>query len=197
MSGQPNNDNYETLFSFEVLVEYIKIDKEKKASDDLALGVRLLDFPTLLIYQPEQNGNVPQRAHTGNDDGEKAHQASLRTCGVEYVFNKGKSCLFKINLDSLHSHLSNTPLYAMVLDVKDEIPKVVGTSLISLAKLVERIRCDVNVRGVSTPSSQGEKGLVGIFNLMGEKIGLISLGYKLLSLGASLLPHISENRIFK
>eukprot|EP00064_Thunnus_orientalis_P000188 superscaffoldBa00000008_g188 len=53
MSGRHINDNLETLFSFELLVEYIRIERETKVSDELALGVRLLDFPMLLIYQPE------------------------------------------------------------------------------------------------------------------------------------------------
>ncbi|XP_071392044.1 microtubule-associated protein 10 [Centroberyx affinis] len=186
MSAQPNSDNLETLFSLELLVEYIRIDKERKVSDELALGVRLLDFPTLLIYQAEQrSGGIHQQQHRGEDN------------RGEYAFNRGKSCLFKINLDSLHTHLSNTPLYAMVLDVKDEIPKLVGTALISLAKLVDRIRRDVNAHGISTPSSQGENKLVDICNLMGDKIGSVSLAYKLSSLGTSLLPHISEKRVCK
>ncbi|XP_063730933.1 microtubule-associated protein 10 [Eleginops maclovinus] len=179
MSGRENN---ETLFSFELLVESIKVEKESQVSDELALGVRLLDFPTLLIYQPEKsNAGVKQHADNGKDQ------------QGEYAFNRGKSCFFKMNLNSLHTHLSNTPLYAMVLDVKEEIPKLVGSSLVSLAKAMDRIRQDVNERGVSTPSSHGESGVVGICDLMGEKIGSISLSYKLLSLGASLLPHITES----
>lgn len=181
MSGRKNSDNPEALFSFELLVENIRIEKESKVSDELALGVRLLDFPTLLIYQPRQSsGGINQREQRGKDG------------QGEYAFNRGKSCLFKMNLNSLHTHLSDTPLYAMVLDVKEEIPKLVGTSLISLAKVMGRIRQDVTEHGASTPSSHGERGLVGVCNLMGEKIGSISLSYKLLSLGASLLPHITE-----
>ncbi|XP_070772737.1 microtubule-associated protein 10 [Enoplosus armatus] len=175
MSARQNNDTLETLFSFELLVEYIRIEKESKVSDELALGVRLLDFPTLLIYQPQQSsGGINQQG--------------------QHAFNRGKSCLFKMNLNSLHTHLSNTPLYAMVLDVKEEIPKLVGTSLISLAKVMDNIRQDATEHGVSTPSCHGERGLVGVCNLTGEKMGSISLTYKLLSLGASLLPHITERR---
>ncbi|XP_059214963.1 microtubule-associated protein 10 [Centropristis striata] len=182
MSGREDSDNLETLFSFELLVEYIRIEKGSKVSDELALGLRLLDFPTLLIYQPQQSsGDANQRQHDG-----KEKQG-------EYAFNRGKSCFFKMNMNSLHSHLSNTPLYAMVLDVKEEIPKLVGTSLISLGKAMDRIRQDVTDHGVSTPSSHGERGAVAICNLTGEKIGSISLSYKLLSLGASLLPHITES----
>nr|XP_040034173.1 microtubule-associated protein 10 [Gasterosteus aculeatus aculeatus] len=173
MSG-PTTEYPETLFSFEFLVEYIRVDKEIQISDELALGLRLLDFPTLLIYQPQRIGG-----------GIKDQQG-------ECAFNKGKSCFFKMNLDSLHTNLSDIPLYVMVLDVKEDVPKLVGTSLVSLAKVMERIIRDVNEHGVSSPSSHGEKGVVGLCNLAGEKIGSISLSFKLLSLGASLLPHISK-----
>ncbi|KAM6956311.1 microtubule-associated protein 10 [Aplochiton taeniatus] len=188
-------NHFETLFSFEIFVEYIRTDNEEiwTSSDELALGVRLLDFPTLLIYQRGQDN----LQHNHLDDCEKNNTLSEPRCDqFKYAFNKGKSCLFKINLNSLHAHLSNTPLYAMVLDVKEELPKLIGTSLISLAKIITHIRCDVEARGVSNPSFQGERGLVNIFNLMGEKIGRISLSYKLVSLGASLLPHIPENKVF-
>lgn len=174
----------ETLFSLELLVEYILIDQEWEVSDELALGVRLLDFPTLFIHQPERKSSaINQHEHHGNDK--------------KYNFNRGKSCFFKINLDSLHVQLSNTPLYAMVLDVKEVIPKLVGTSLVSLSKVMDRIKWDVTLHGVSTLSSHGEKGLVGICNLMEEKVGSISLSYKLACLGTSLHAHISENKTLK
>lgn len=179
MSGQQNSDNNETLFSLELLVECVRIEKEGTVSDELALGVRLLDFPTLLVYQPQQSSDDINRRG--------------RCQRGEHAFNRGKCCFFKMNLNSLHNQLLNSPLYAMVLDVKEDIPKLVGTSLISLAKVMDRIRLDVTEHGASTPSSHGERGLVGVCNLKGEKIGSISLSYKLLSLGASLLPHITDN----
>ncbi|XP_018535766.1 microtubule-associated protein 10 [Lates calcarifer] len=186
MSEGHNNDNLETLFSFELLVEYIRIERDTNVSDELALGVRLLDFPTLLIYQPQHR--------TGDINQPEKHEEDKRR---QFAFHRGKSCFFKMNLNSLHTHLSNTPLYAMVLDVKEEIPKLVGSSLISLAKVMDRIRQDVTEHGVSAPSSHGERGLVGMCSLTGEKIGSIFLSYKLLSLGASLLPHITDRMDIK
>ncbi|XP_070298216.1 uncharacterized protein map10 [Salvelinus sp. IW2-2015] len=198
MTEQLNNN--ETLFSFELLVEYIRLDKTIKClnySDELALGVRLLDFPTLLIYQPETSTPLlEQRLHDDDDeDIEKENQLYQAHDTFKYPFNKGKSCLFKTHLDSLHTHLSNTPLHAVVLDMRGEIPNLIGSSLVSLVRLIDCIRCDVEVHGISSPSSQGEKGLVDLFNLMGEKIGVISLGYNLFSLGSSSLPHIPDNRV--
>lgn len=179
MSRQQNSDNVETLFSLELLVECVRITEEcSKVSDELAVGVRLLDFPTLLIYQPQQSRDA-MNPRGGSQPG-------------EYTFNRGKSCFFQMNLSSLHSQLLNSPLYAMVLDVKEEIPRLVGTSLISLAKVMARVWLDVTEHGVSTSSSHGERRLVAVCNLKGEEIGSISLSYKLLSVGASFLPHITD-----
>ena len=186
MSGREKCDNLETLFSFELLVECIRIEKGSKVSDELAVGVRLLDFPTLLIYQPQQDSESTSQQ---GPDGRNQQR--------EYTFNRGKSCFFKMNLSSLHTQLSNSPLYAMVLDVKEEIPKLVGTSLVSLATAMGRIRQDVTERGASASSSHGERGLVVLSNLMGDRIGSISLSYKLLSLGVNLLPHITDSRGLK
>ncbi|MBN3324320.1 MAP10 protein, partial [Atractosteus spatula] len=193
------SDKLETLFSFEVLVEYVNLDRVSKGSVDPAVAIRLLDFPTLMIYPGGREEDAQQDDDSGS---EKENEASRflhppRGRNREYRFHKGKSCLFKIRLDSLHTHLSNTPLYAMVLDLTKEAPKLVGSSLISLAKTADRMMADVRQHGICTPSAQGEKGVFAVSNLMGDRVGCISLGFKLLSLGASLIPHIPENRILK
>ncbi|CAL8390265.1 unnamed protein product [Arctogadus glacialis] len=193
MSAKVNNETHETLFSFEVLVDYIRIES-KHVSGELVLALRLLDFPTLIVYQPEKSQRRPEELH-GDDGGEPGEPAAgIPSFRGDHVFRKGKSCLFKISMEALHSQLADTPLYAMVLDVGGEVPTLVGTSLIPLAQLVGKIRLDVNARGICTPSSHGEKGHIGILNLMGDRIGVMSLKYKLLSLGTSLLPHILEKR---
>ncbi|XP_005795285.2 microtubule-associated protein 10 [Xiphophorus maculatus] len=174
-------DNPETLFSLELLVDYIRLEKLCKVPDRIALGVRLLDFPTLLIYQHRSESVGSNQPARKQPDGQR-----------EFAFNRGKCCFFKMNLDSLHVHLSATPLYAMVLDVsEDSSPRLVGSSLISLAEAMDRIKL------LSSPSAHTGKGVVAICNLSGEKIGAISLSYKLLCLGASLLPHITEGRGYK
>ena len=148
MSAKVNNETHETLFSFEVLVDYIRIES-KHVSGELALALRLLDFPTLIVYQPEKSQRRPEELH-GDDGGEPGEQAAgLPSFRGDHVFRKGKSCLFKISMEALHSQLADTPLYAMVLDVRGEVPTLVGTSLIPLAQLVGKIRLDVNARGIS------------------------------------------------
>uniref|UniRef100_A0A8C1E6R5 Microtubule-associated protein 10 C-terminal domain-containing protein n=1 Tax=Cyprinus carpio carpio TaxID=630221 RepID=A0A8C1E6R5_CYPCA len=72
----------------------------------------------------------------------------------------------------------------MVLDVKDEIPKLIGSSLISLAKVMEKIKLDVEKHGIGNPSAYE------------TDIGVISLSYKIVSLGALLIPQMPENRVY-
>ncbi|XP_048452933.1 microtubule-associated protein 10 isoform X2 [Rhincodon typus] len=184
----------ETLFSLELLVDYVRFEPGPWTTGSgplLAVAFRLLDFPTLLVHQIE-----PERAEcirrSWASDKEKAIPERPSN-GSDIPFSKGKSCLFKISLASLHSHLSNTPLYAMLLDVFPRVPKFLGSCLISLADAVDQIRREVAERGITMPSMHGSKGLHALYNLMGRKIGHISVAYRLLSLGAALLPHGREN----
>lgn len=173
----------ETLFSFELFVEYVTLERHCRVSEELALGVRLLDFPTLLIYQhPRSSRGINQPEHKGS--GKLA----------EHAFNRGKSCLFKMSLSSLRIHLASTPLHALVLDVAEETPRLVGSSVISLAKATERIWQDAAECGIGHPSSHKERGLVSILSLTGERLGALCLSYKLVCLGASLQPQITERR---
>ncbi|XP_038656436.1 microtubule-associated protein 10 [Scyliorhinus canicula] len=194
-----NAPTVETLFSLELLVDYVQLEPRPWTGPGpgplLAVAFRLLDFPTLLVHQTE-----PERAECMR----RSWDCSKNNGGPEQLpdnsdipFGKGKSCLFKISLDSLHSHLSNTPLYAMLLDVFPRVPKLLGSCLISLADGVEKVRRDVEEHSTAIPSVHGSKGLHALRNLMGEKIGHISVGYRLLSLGGGLLPHIPENQVLK
>ncbi|XP_077586340.1 uncharacterized protein map10 [Stigmatopora nigra] len=182
MSSDPDgNQKRETLLLFELLVEYIQIDGEKKISDTLAVGIRLLDFPTLLVYQPKFGGdnNIQCREEDNNKR-------------WIYSFNRGKSCFFEMNLDSLYTQLISTPLYVMILDVKDEIPKLLGTSLVSMATVMNRIKQDSIKQDVAGCSSYGERGLVHVCNLAEKPVGVISLSYKLLIVGLGLPSHVTQ-----
>uniref|UniRef100_A0A8C4SY46 Microtubule associated protein 10 n=1 Tax=Erpetoichthys calabaricus TaxID=27687 RepID=A0A8C4SY46_ERPCA len=157
----------ETLFSLEVVVDYVQIDVNTGAEPLVpAVAIRLLDFPTLLIYRTDEG----KQDNSSDDDLDFEKE------------NRGKSCLIKMSLNALHVHLTNTPLYVMILDLRRDVPKLVGK---------------VARRGISMPSCQSERNIHIINNLMGERVGHISMGYKILSLGASLIPHIPENRLLK
>ncbi|XP_028676107.2 microtubule-associated protein 10 [Erpetoichthys calabaricus] len=191
----------ETLFSLEVVVDYVQIDVNTGAEPLVpAVAIRLLDFPTLLIYRTDEG----KQDNSSDDDldfekenvGILNGHRTLQTCG-KYSFKRGKSCLIKMSLNALHVHLTNTPLYVMILDLRRDVPKLVGSFFVSLSKAIDQIKQEVARRGISMPSCQSERNIHIINNLMGERVGHISMGYKILSLGASLIPHIPENRLLK
>ncbi|KAL1263655.1 hypothetical protein QQF64_006394 [Cirrhinus molitorella] len=187
----------ETLFSLELVIDYVRFDASRGNVLDLAVAVRFLDFPTLLIYQSKQDDLPSKSGYADLCLSPEALSQADDDEHLKYSFHRGKSCLFKISLHSLHTHLLNTPLYAMVLDVKDEIPKLIGSSLISLAKVTEKIKLDVDKHGIGNPAAYGERLITPLCNLMGKSIGVISLAYKVVSLGAHLIPHIRENRVYE
>ncbi|XP_051880339.1 microtubule-associated protein 10 [Pristis pectinata] len=182
----------EMLFSLELLVECVNVGPgtHLESGPLLAVAFRLLDFPTLLVRQTELE-NLRRGREREREGPERLPG------GTDVPFDKGKSCLFKMGLSALHRHLTTTPLYAMLLDVSPRVPKLVGSCLISMAGAVEKIRLDVEERGIATPSVQGKRGLYPLYNLMGVKIGHISAGYRLMSLGVGLLPHIPENEVLR
>uniref|UniRef100_A0A146PAN7 Microtubule associated protein 10 n=1 Tax=Fundulus heteroclitus TaxID=8078 RepID=A0A146PAN7_FUNHE len=168
-----SEDAPETLFSFELLVDHIRLQTNHKAPDRLAVGLRFLDFPTLLIYQHPSERLSSHREPALNQR--------------DFSFHRGKSCFFKMNPGSLRVRLSAAPLHAMVLDVTEETsPRFLGSSLLSLAEAMGRIKL------LSGPSAHTGKGVVAVSGLSGEMIGTASLSYRLVCLGASLLPHITE-----
>ncbi|XP_005992679.1 microtubule-associated protein 10 [Latimeria chalumnae] len=193
----------ESLFSLELLVDYVRIDGRKSKAENVgaavklsflpAVAFRLLDFPTVLIYQKDREfAEVISCASENKVETEHDCSDNLVDRFGNYPFNKGKSCLFKMNIDSLHSHLSNMPLYVIVLDMYKEVPKLVGSCLISLVSTVEKFRQDVEEHGTSVPSVHGKKDIYTLSSLMGEKVGVISAGYRLLNLGPNLLPHLPQ-----
>ncbi|XP_007892718.2 LOW QUALITY PROTEIN: microtubule-associated protein 10 [Callorhinchus milii] len=198
----------ESLFSLELVVDCVRVSgapapgvcaapgPAAPPSRLLAVAFRLLDFPTVLVHQVEpESAEAIRRASAGEEEGTAPQQ--LRDGPGSCTFSKGKSCLFRINLASLHSHLTHTPLYAMLLDVSPHLPKLVGSCLISLGDTIEKIRQDAEKHGVAVPSAHGGKGGHTLYNLMGEKVGYITVGHRLLSLGTSLLPHIPEKDVLK
>ncbi|RXN09404.1 microtubule-associated 10 [Labeo rohita] len=177
----------ETLFSLELVIDYVRFDGSRGNVLDPAVAVRFLDFPTLLIHQSKQDDLPSKSGYADLCLSPEALSEPDDEEHVKYSFHRGKSCLFKISLHSLHTHLLNTPLYAMVLDVKDEIPKLIGSSLISLAKVTEKIKVDVEKHGIGNPSAYGERLITPVCNLMGNSIGVISLAFKIVNRSNKLI----------
>lgn len=187
----------ESLFSFEVAVEYLRIDVATVACRFPAVAIRLLDFPTLLIpHLDKEEQDRIKAALLFDSYGELPLKfKELLDARGNFQINKGKSCMFKFDLSTLHDHLHNVPLYAMITDLWNDGAKLVGVSTIPLSNIISKIKNDVQLKGLSYPSVHGDKDTYPVFNLMGSQVGVLSLGYRVLSLGRSLIPHIPSASI--
>uniref|UniRef100_A0A8C5MH37 Microtubule-associated protein 10 C-terminal domain-containing protein n=1 Tax=Leptobrachium leishanense TaxID=445787 RepID=A0A8C5MH37_9ANUR len=168
----------ECLFSLEFVVHRVKVDYASLALGERPLPVvafRLLEFPTVLLYP-----------RPGCCDGVEQSESSL---GILHLsFDRGKSCLFRQSLLSLHRLLSRVPLYILLLDTRARVPLLLGSCSLSLLQAVTLLR-DGNV-GVPAPCWRGESGEHPLIDLMGRNVGTISLSYRLLCLGGSVVGHM-------
>ncbi|XP_006812217.1 microtubule-associated protein 10-like [Saccoglossus kowalevskii] len=189
----------ETLFSLEVVVEEVCVLSSATPCRLPAIAFRLLDFPTLVIHHIETDMAQTIKTKLSMDPTiEVPPQLSeLKDRWGIFNVNKGKSCLFKIDVDTLSAHLDNTPLYMMLIDMWPSIPKLVGNSTIPLNTTMKKICSDIEKVGINVPSVQGEKGRYKLYNLMSSEIGYITMGYRLLSLGPGLMQHIPDKAIMR
>ncbi|XP_074649582.1 microtubule-associated protein 10-like [Tubulanus polymorphus] len=187
----------ESLFSLEVVVEHLNLADVTCRFP--AIAFRLLDFPTLLIehVQPDLANKILQSLQLDVNREIPRQIPELQDRNGTFILKKGKSCLFKIVLDTLCGHLASTPLYVLLTDNFSDPPKLVGSCLVSLHKTVQLISQDVAEAGLSVPSVHGEKGTYKLYNLMGIEIGDITLAVRLLSLGEGLIQHIPDSQIAK
>ncbi|XP_041468144.1 microtubule-associated protein 10-like [Lytechinus variegatus] len=196
-----DNNISETLFSLELAVNSLRIDPRTVICRMPAVAFRLLDFPSIMVEQLDETEArlLKSAIHTSWEYEENIPPQldELKTRHGNHEFKKGKSSLYKYRLSSLVSHLDNTPLYIMIVDVWNNTPKLVAHCNVSLKEVVHRIKKDVSDFGVSVPSVHGIQGKFPLVNLMGTEIGWISLGIRLLSLGGNLIPHIADASLMK
>ena len=177
----------ETLFSLEIHVE--SVENLRVACKLPALCFRLLDFPTMIIHHVSPVDAEKMRQRLRLEDKETLlHE--LKDRFGNFQFRKGKSCLFKASIDTLLVQLQTVPLYAMLMDLWPRKPALVGSTLIPLKKAIDKISTDVYKKGVAVPSFYRDEGEFNVYNLMGTCITKVKLGFRLLSLGGSLIPHI-------
>ena len=60
---------------------------------------------------------------------------------------------------------------------------------------MDRLYHCVCTDGVSVPAVSGERGTYDVFTLMGKRLGSVTLGVRLLSLGVVLLPHLPDHSV--
>lgn len=183
------------LFSLELVVD--KLYLPHVVCRFPALAFRLLDFPTILIshVEPELAERIKTKISTDADYCVPPQFSELKDKHGNFMVKKGKSCLFKISLEALSAHLTSTPLYVMVVDAYTDVPKLLGNSTVPLDVIIANISKDVASVGNSIPSVHGDKGLFKIYNLMGKEIGYVILGYRMLSIGPALIPHLTDQVI--
>ncbi|CAK6442266.1 unnamed protein product [Pipistrellus nathusii] len=187
----------ERLFSLELLVDWVRLEVEEEKEEEKeeaeekaeeeeegeeasprslcpAVAFRLLDFPTLLVYPPGGPAAAAPEPRPG----------LLR-------FGRGKSCLFRLHPAALCGRLLATPLYTLVLRLPPgrptPAPRLLGTCSISLAAAALRV-----LGPAASCCSHGHRGSFPLHNHVGERVGHISLTYRLTDLGSSLLGHLER-----
>ena len=187
--------NEDSLFSLELVVEKVYIPHVPCRFPSIAF--RLLDFPIIVISHVEDDLANTIKGKISRDPyfDMPAQFSELKDKHGNFIINKGKSCLFKITVDNLKLHLSNTPLYVMLIDTFPEVPKLLGNSTVPLNIIMDEICVDIAKMGTTMPSVHGDKGLFKLYSLMGKEIGYFVLGFRLLCLGPSLIPHLPEGTL--
>jgi len=185
----------ETLFSLEVIINYVKLNSSAASCLFPCVAFRLLDYPTIAINLLDD--------YDANDIKTKFQlEASFEhieklPCFTElldkhgrYIFSRGKSCLFRSDLEVLRGHLKSTPMYLMLLDTFFKPFKLIGTALVPMFNLINEIYNDKTINDNDSPNMKMSHGIFEIKNLLGEELGHVSFACRLSSFGASLMPHI-------
>lgn len=193
----------DSLFSLEVIVDSLRLRKSdgEPARPVVcrfpAVAFRLLDFPTLIIYdvEPDLGDTIKRKIRSDPYYVVPDTLPELQDKHGDFILKKGKSCLFKISASALNAHLMSTPLYVMLIDTYPDVPKLVASCYVPLDGVMSQLFNDVKRQGISVPSVQGLKGKYKLCDLMGREIGQITAGMRLLSLGVGLMQHIPPQAI--
>ena len=157
------------LFAFELFVE--KVNFYCQTSYYAAVSFRLLDFPSVIIYQNITNSK------------------DLDTSDNILIFRKGKSCLFKYGFKQFENTIEKVPLYIMLVDFKEEKPKLLGSCSVPMLSIIQQIK--LQNKDLEVPCTGQETGIFKLFNLMSTIIGSITVRIKLTCFGKSLLQHVN------
>eukprot|EP00794_Sanderia_malayensis_P020619 gene20619-22654_t len=178
-----------SLFSFELFINSIhNISVECSLP---AVAFRLLDFPTVIIYQKNKE-HVKQILENDSNSESSNLPSNITYC----TFNKGKSSLFNMDFNRLFNLLSNVPVYTMLLDVLGHSkPKLLGSCSISLKKGMDELRSHVKSNGFIMPANYKKNSKLNVFNLMGTVIAQLDITYTLYSYGDSLSSHIRASKM--
>ncbi|NXF36702.1 MAP10 protein, partial [Nyctibius bracteatus] len=156
----------EGLFALELVVEAVRVVAPGPALR-LAVALRLLDFPTLLLHPA-------------------ASAPPLRP-GRACPFGRGKRCLFRWHRGSLCAALRRRPLRALLLALPAGLapgpPRLLGSCGVSLAPAAAEL-----LQRPGAPASCGRRGWYPLRDSAGRPVGELVLGYRLTSLEADEEP---------
>ena len=188
-----------SLLSIEVLISQVQIELSIECHLP-CMVFRLLDYPAVSIpyfdqWQVEEfhhlkrdHPNVPWR-HLLSDQ-----FYELRSANGKFVFNRGKSCLFKTYLKTLHTHLLNVPLFLLLIDqIHDQninTSHFIGSCNVKLNELIERLNRSIGKHGHDIPLVEQQTFQCTLFNLMGTKVGTCDVAVRLCHYGTTILTHL-------
>ena len=156
------------------------------------VAFRLLDLPTVVIHCVSSHSAVDslRRQVTMGSCDAPPQLRELKDRHGNFVFQKGKSCLFKMDFNIFCRHLRATPLYLMLLDVWSSPAQLIGSTSVRLNSVGDELMKCKEENGICSPSSSGGRGTFDVFNLMGSRVATVELAYRIYNLGPALAAHL-------
>ena len=190
-----------SLLSIEVLVGDVQIDLNLECHLP-CIVFRLLDYPAVSIpyfdqWQTEEfhslkreHPHVPWRQLLSDQFYE------LRSANGRFQFKRGKSCLFKTYLKTLHAHLLNVPLFLLLIDqINDSgadtnTTQFIGSCNLKLNELIEMLNQSIRKNGNDIPLVEQQTFHTTLFNLMGTRIGTCNVAVRFCHYGTTILTQL-------
>ena len=100
----------ESLFSLEVIINYVKLNSKSTICLFPCVAFRLLDYPTIAInlldeYDSKQIKSKFQLMQPFDQIEKLACFTELLDKYGRFIFSRGKSCLFRSDMETLKNHL--------------------------------------------------------------------------------------------
>lgn len=189
-----------SLLSVEVLISHVQIELNVECHLP-CMVFRLLDYPAVMIpyfdsWQLDNFHRLKQNQPNLNWKQLLSDQFyELRSANGNFLFNRGKSCLFKTYFKTLYTHLLNVPMFVLLIDQIHQnfnmnSTQFIGSCNVKLNELVEKLNQSIAQHGEDTPLVEHETFRCTLFNLMGTPIGTCDLAVRFCHYGSTILSHL-------
>ena len=190
-------EDHTLLFCFNFIVEKFKSSVHTDCFHPQGVSFRLLDFPTVRLALP-----VPSNLEKGD-----VIKGQVLSKDGALKLNKGKSCTFRMTLDSLVRGLRESPMVVQFVnltpgggaedkqssEIRDQ--RVVGSALLDLSGIAAALECAAKGKGATTKCSAGGRKKLRFVDASGTKLTNLHVRYQLSSEGPHAGPHITrENK---